>query len=486
MRHIKRNLRAISPVLAVLMMIAVAIAGSLVTYAWVMGYIGFTTEKSGKALMIQSVVNDGTDTDLMVYVQNVGEGTVELEETSCLYVNGALEPCTITGVTKTGTTAKLGEGDTATLTFAGGAAAAGEKKTVKVVSALGTFSEMSTYPAEGSGGGGPVAPVLDHFTFDPISSPQTSGAAFGITITARDQYGAAFTSYTGTNTLSYSAGTISPTTTTAFTAGVWTGSVTVTGSGTGVTIGTSAQATPSITGTSNAFNVDAPTQQVIFVSAGTGSGIGGPNGNPTPGYPSGLQLNDLILLQVVVRGDPAATVTQPAGFTLLYGPDPTGGTSARVTQWIYYKFSNGMESGTATVTISQPSGIYGRGARMYAFRNVALTSFTEGTNTNTANSATILPPSVTTLGVKRLAVSFEVLAGDPQYGNQGLDSFTGESGGDWALAAPRFVYSGYSGDHHFEFGLQTATMANAGTISGGSDYIAAYYWFVRSFALIPR
>jgi flagellin-like protein len=261
MRHIKRNLRAISPVLAVLMMIAVAIAGSLVTYAWVMGYIGFTTEKSGKAIMIQSVANK--DSDLVVYVQNVGEGTVELDETSCLYVNGALVDCTITGVTVSAGTAIVGEGDTATLTYAGGAAAAGEKKTVKVASQLGTFSEKSTYPAEGTGGGGPVAPVLDHFTFDPISTPQTSGAAFSITITARDQYGAAFTSYTGTNTLSYSAGTISPTTTTAFTAGVWTGSVTVTGSGTGVTIGTSAQATPSITGTSNTFNVDAPAPQTI-------------------------------------------------------------------------------------------------------------------------------------------------------------------------------------------------------------------------------
>jgi flagellin-like protein len=271
MRHIKRNLRAISPVLAVLMMIAVAIAGSLVTYAWVMGYIGFTTEKSGKAIMIQSVVNDGTDTDLMVYVQNVGEGVVELEETSCLYVNGALESCTITGVTKTGTTAKLGEGDTATLTLAGGAAAAGEKKTVKVASQLGTFSEKSTYPAEGTGGGGPVAPVLDHFTFDTITTPQTSGAAFSITITARDQYGAAFTSYTGTNDLTYSAGTISPTTTGSFTLGVWTGSVTVTGSGTGVTIDTAAQATPSITGTSNTFNVDAPAPQTITLRP-SGSG----------------------------------------------------------------------------------------------------------------------------------------------------------------------------------------------------------------------
>jgi hypothetical protein len=67
------------------MMIAIAIAGALVTYAWVMGYIGFTTEKTGKALMIQSIANQ--DTDLMVYVQNVGEGTLEFDPASSLYVN---------------------------------------------------------------------------------------------------------------------------------------------------------------------------------------------------------------------------------------------------------------------------------------------------------------------------------------------------------------------------------------------------------------
>jgi flagellin-like protein len=150
MQRIKGNARAISPVLAVLMMIAIAIAGSLVTYAWAMGYIGFTTEKSGKALMIHSVINDRTDTDLIVYVQNVGEGTLEFDPIGCFYVNGELvDDCKITidGVTyRAGETALLPEGSTATLTDAGGAAETGEKKKVKVASALGAFSEKSAYP----------------------------------------------------------------------------------------------------------------------------------------------------------------------------------------------------------------------------------------------------------------------------------------------------------------------------------------------------
>ncbi len=48
-------MRAISPVIATLLMIAIAVVASLVTYAWVMGYMNFTTEKTGKAIQIQSI-----------------------------------------------------------------------------------------------------------------------------------------------------------------------------------------------------------------------------------------------------------------------------------------------------------------------------------------------------------------------------------------------------------------------------------------------
>jgi len=149
-RRLRKSIKAISPVLAVLMMIAIAIAGSLITYAWVTGYIGFTTEKAGKAIMIQSVANAGNN--LLVYVQNVGEGTVELNPENCLYRNGELIPCdiTINGVPVAAEeNGLLSEGDTAELTLTDGAAAAGEKVTVKVTTLLGTFTEKSSYPALG-------------------------------------------------------------------------------------------------------------------------------------------------------------------------------------------------------------------------------------------------------------------------------------------------------------------------------------------------
>ena len=249
MKHLGKNFRAISPVLAVLMMIAVAIAGSLLVYAWVMGYIGFSTEKSGQTIKIHCIANSGGD--LGVYVQNVGEGVVQLEEADCLYVNGNLALCSITGVPVSGGVATLSEGETATLTLVGGAALPGEKIDVKVTTVLGVSDEMSAYPA----GYVRAEPVLDHFTFTPIASPQTSGVPFNVTVRAVDQYGERFMNYSDINSLGYSGWDISPSVTGNFVGGVWSGEVNVTGSATDAVITTVAQVNSSWTGTSNTFNV---------------------------------------------------------------------------------------------------------------------------------------------------------------------------------------------------------------------------------------
>jgi FlaG/FlaF family flagellin (archaellin) len=249
-KHIRRNVKAISPVLAVLMMIAVAIAGSLVVYAWVMGYIGLSTERSGQAIMIQSIANDGVD--LLVYVQNVGEGMVQIDESSSLYINSILVDCTITGVTVSDGLATLEQGETATLTYLDGAAIPGQKVTAKVTTLLGTSAEKVEYPA----GSAKLAPALDRFEFNTITSPQTVDVAFTITITAIDQYGDPFTDYTGVNTLSASGGTITLTATGAFSNGVWSGPVSVTAPSPSVTLNTAAQLELSKTGTSNSFVVN--------------------------------------------------------------------------------------------------------------------------------------------------------------------------------------------------------------------------------------
>ena len=83
-RKFRRNTRAISPVIATLLMIAIAVVASLVTYAWVMGYMSFTTNKTGLAIQIQSVSPGYCHADAVIYVQNVGDGVVDFASDLCL------------------------------------------------------------------------------------------------------------------------------------------------------------------------------------------------------------------------------------------------------------------------------------------------------------------------------------------------------------------------------------------------------------------
>jgi flagellin-like protein len=133
-RKFRKNAKAISPVISVLLMIAVAVAASLVTYAWVMGYLNFTTTKVGKAIQIQSIAKSG-----MVYVQNVGESTVTLTEA---YLDGTkLATSTFTP------SATIGVGETASVDVSLADFANGQTVVVKITTEDGTFAELTkTFP----------------------------------------------------------------------------------------------------------------------------------------------------------------------------------------------------------------------------------------------------------------------------------------------------------------------------------------------------
>ncbi|MDZ7304104.1 MAG: hypothetical protein ONB44_18415, partial [candidate division KSB1 bacterium] len=94
---------------------------------------------------------------------------------------------------------------------------------------------------------------LAGFRLDPISSPQIAGTPFPLTITAIDANQNTVTSFTGTVGISVNSGTITPTNSGNFVAGVWNGNVTVLTSGANKTI-TVSDGTRSTT--SNSFNVN--------------------------------------------------------------------------------------------------------------------------------------------------------------------------------------------------------------------------------------
>jgi flagellin-like protein len=141
MKNLRKCKKAVSPVISVLLMIAVAVAASLITYAWVMGYLGNTTGKVGKAIQIQSVANDTTR--LYVYVQNVGDGVVTPDS---LYVNGIKEPESSAAISGNGTALQKGQTATLTVTFPAELPHAWNPPsilTIKVVCTDGTFIEAT-------------------------------------------------------------------------------------------------------------------------------------------------------------------------------------------------------------------------------------------------------------------------------------------------------------------------------------------------------
>ena len=124
-------------------MIVIAVAASLVAYAWVMGYIGFTVGNAGKAIQIQSITNpDEVDGRVTVYVQNVGDSVVTL---SNIYADGVLKVPDVYEAPD-GTTAELGvtvlnQTQTAKFVLPDDYSAAASL-TVKVVTTDGNFMEL--------------------------------------------------------------------------------------------------------------------------------------------------------------------------------------------------------------------------------------------------------------------------------------------------------------------------------------------------------
>jgi hypothetical protein len=99
---------------------------------------------------------------------------------------------------------------------------------------------------------------LERFVFDTISSPKQVAVPFSITITAYDAFGNVKTDYTGSNSLSDTTGTISPTVTGPFVNGKWTGTVIISKIGSNIKITTSGGLLVSPkTGESNVFDVKA-------------------------------------------------------------------------------------------------------------------------------------------------------------------------------------------------------------------------------------
>lgn len=132
--------KAISPVIAVLLMIAIAVTASILVYVWSMGLVGTLQGTGGQQTREQLILEAYDATDLSgtivwtLYLRNVGPTTSTI---AAVYVEGS--PATLTGGTLT-----LAPGDSGTQRIRlGFTPASGVAYTIKVVTTGGAVFSYS-------------------------------------------------------------------------------------------------------------------------------------------------------------------------------------------------------------------------------------------------------------------------------------------------------------------------------------------------------
>ena len=72
MMKFHRSRKGISPILATLLLVVIAVAAIVVTYAWVMAFVGHTTGQAGVVLNPANVNFYGNGTKIDIDIQNTG------------------------------------------------------------------------------------------------------------------------------------------------------------------------------------------------------------------------------------------------------------------------------------------------------------------------------------------------------------------------------------------------------------------------------
>lgn len=211
--------------------------------------------------------------------------------------------------------------------------------------------------------------------------------------------------------------------------------------------------------------------QVTFGDAGTGAGNDASSPIPVP-YPSGISAGDFLLLHVVASNAIAApTITTPSGGWALI--DSRSDTGLHKRSSIFWKTADGSETGSLDVSFGGSTNAIGR---MYRFSHGSGVEAASGAFDTTGSNAFANVVSVTTTVAKALAVQC-IWA----LQNTTVAAITGESGGDYTEAVAEFNDATLG-----VLSLQTAEMASAGLISGGTAALGVNSIdVVHGFAILP-
>lgn len=121
LNKIFKSKKGISPILATLLLIVIAVAAVIVTYAWVMTFTTTQTTTAGKMIKFDSAVINATSDVVTVYVRNSGTEVVTVDK---IYIDGVGYTSGVTGLPATintsGTATVTLNGTTAGLDFVGG------------------------------------------------------------------------------------------------------------------------------------------------------------------------------------------------------------------------------------------------------------------------------------------------------------------------------------------------------------------------------
>ncbi len=193
-------------------------------------------------------------------------------------------------------------------------------------------------------------------------------------------------------------------------------------------------------------------------------------GDVSPAYGTNLT-GDLFLAELTCIG--STVPATPVGWSL----------EDSHNQGVVYKYwytrdtrSGGGESGSVTWTIG--AGNLPNEARIHTFRNVAATGFVEskvhGQATSGGPTVPLGAPTIAAGGAARLAVA--LTGGNGSSASPG--AITGQTGGTWEDKSSFTSGLGAVSD------LQTAVLADSGTVSGGTATVSGNAACLLGFALV--
>jgi len=136
------NRKGISPIIAVLLLVIIAVAAAVLTYLWVLGYIGTVQQQGGTESLQERIKIEGVTISggsvTSVYVRNIGDVNAEVADAYLIDPSGSSTRCDVADTL-------LSPGDLSPIDTSGCgfSVTSGETYVIKVVTTTGAEASYS-------------------------------------------------------------------------------------------------------------------------------------------------------------------------------------------------------------------------------------------------------------------------------------------------------------------------------------------------------